>query len=100
MKLITKAIEKSTPVLYGTEDVDIADKRVTAKFFTPWSNWTWYMTEYDPIERLAFGYVAGPEHEWGYFSINELESVKGPWGLKIERDIHFTPKRFADLNLN
>jgi len=36
------------------------------KFFHPMSSWTWYLTEYDPKERLAFGLVAGFETEIGY----------------------------------
>jgi hypothetical protein len=30
------------------------------------------------------------EKEFGYFSLKELESIRFPWGLKIERDIHFS----------
>lgn len=38
-----------------------------------------------------FGLVDGFEKELGYFSLSELESVKGPLGLKIERDLYFKP---------
>lgn len=89
MKLLTKEILKKTPKLYATEKV--ADPIVRAKFFAPWSNWTWYMTEYDPKEKRAFGWVVGHEKEIGYFSLAELESVKGPMGLRIERDMYFRP---------
>ena len=31
--------------------------------------------------------------EWGGIaSIEELESIRGPFGLKIERDLYWTPK--------
>lgn len=30
--------------------------------------------------------------EWGYFALSELQSVKGPFGLGIERDLYFDPK--------
>lgn len=98
MMMLTKAIEKSLPLLYATEKTPEADKVLVVKFFTPWTNWTWYGVEYNPTERLFFGYVEGHEKEWGYFSLDELESVKGPYGLKIERDLHWQPTKFADLN--
>ena len=75
----------------------LEDNMLQVKFFTPWSNWTWYGVEYNPEEKLFFGYVKGLEKEWGYFSLQELESIKGPFGLKIERDLHFTPIKFKEL---
>jgi len=36
------------------------------------------------------------EDEWGSFSITELESIKRPFGLSIERDIHFDEVRYYD----
>jgi hypothetical protein len=73
--------------LYAQEQEE--DKMVYAKFFTPWTNWTWYATEGSQQEDdfLFFGYVFGFEGEWGYFSLNELQSTKGPAGLTIERDL-------------
>ncbi|MGA9771375.1 MAG: DUF2958 domain-containing protein [Blastocatellia bacterium] len=67
---------------------------VYAKWFTPWSSWTWFITEGEDRDGdyLMFGYVIGQEKEWGYVSMNELKAVKGPMGLEIERDIHFSPK--------
>lgn len=100
MKMLTKKIEKSLPLLYATENVPEADKVLIVKFFTPWTNWTWYGVEYNPTERLFFGYVEGHEKEWGYFSLDELKSVKGPYGLKIERDLHWQPTKFSELKGN
>jgi hypothetical protein len=92
MKLLTKAIENRLPPL-GATDGQGKDATVQVKFFTPWSNWTWYATEYDPKTRTFFGLVHGFEEELGYFTLDELESIKGPVGLTIERDRHFgTPK--------
>jgi len=89
MKLITKELEQLFPPLYATEEKDPKDIKIIAKFFTPWSNWKWYATEYDPQKRIFFGYVRGLENELGYFSLDELESIKGPFGLTIERDLYF-----------
>ena len=96
-KLITAAIQKQLPALYATEETELEDKQLICKFFTPWTYWTWYAIEYDPQEKLFFGYVQGLEHEWGYFSLNELESIQGPAGLRIERDIHFKPIKFSEV---
>lgn len=95
MKLMPKKVEKTVPALYANEAV--ADPIVRVKFFTPDANWTWFVTEYDPEERLCFGLVEGIETELGYFSLAELESVKGPLGLKIERDLHFAPKPLSEV---
>ena len=99
MNLLTKAIEKSLPALYATEKIPVSEKVLVVKFFTPWSNWTWYGTEYNPGERLFFGFVVGMEKEWGYFSLDEMKSVQGPFGLKIERDLWWTPCKFKDLKV-
>ena len=77
------------PALYSTEDSD--NPVAVLKFFTPDSSWTWYLTEYDPEQRLAFGLVVGHERELGYFSFTELEVLRGPMGLPVERDLHFEP---------
>ncbi|OPZ76433.1 MAG: hypothetical protein BWY78_01371 [Alphaproteobacteria bacterium ADurb.Bin438] len=97
MKLITKEIQKILPPLYAQEDISTAKKMVYAKFFTPWSNWTWYVMEYDPKEKLCFGYVKGFENELGYFSLEELENLKGPHGLTIERDLYFKPCKWSEV---
>jgi len=89
MKLLTKELERKLPPLYATEKQE--DPVVVVKFFTPWSFWSWYILEYDPKNRLFFGYVIGFDKELGYFSLDELGAIRGPYGLKIERDIHWKP---------
>jgi len=85
-------LKAQIPKLYAQENVK--DPTVWMKLFTPWTSWTWYITEGEDRDGdyLMFGYTIGQEREWGYISLNELSSVTGPYGLKIERDIHFTPK--------
>jgi hypothetical protein len=41
--------------------------------------------------------VHGHEKEMGYFMLSELQSVKGPVGLKIERDMHFIPCKLSEI---
>ncbi len=88
------ASENKIPMLYEAEEVK--DPIVHAKFFVPWGSWTWYATEYDG-EDLCFGLVDGHEVELGYFSLAEMEEIEGPGGLKIERDLHFTPKPLSEV---
>ena len=97
MKLLTKELEEVLPKLYATENVRTDNKIMFVKFFTPDANWTWYACEYSKEDRLFFGYVIGAYCEWGYFSLDELESIKGPLGLNIERDISFKPTKFKDI---
>ncbi len=86
--LMPTELKASVPALCSQEEV--ADPIVRAKYFTPWSNWTWYVLEYDG-EDLCFGLVDGFERELGYFSLSELSAIRGPGGLRIERDLYFDP---------
>ncbi len=100
MKLLTPQLLASLPPLYAQENVP--DPVVYAKFFMPDmpdSNWTWYVTEgeADEDDFRFFGYVRGMEEEWGYFVLSELESVRGPLGLEIERDLYFEPGPFSEV---
>jgi len=45
MKLLTPEIIRALPSLYTTEAVRLQDKIVICKFFTPWTNWTWFVFE-------------------------------------------------------
>ena len=95
MKLLTEEIKKVLPKLYEQDGKGL-NAIAYVKFFTPDSNWTWYVTEFDGKD-IFFGLVCGFEKELGYFSLSELESVKGPLGLKIERDLYFKPTMLKNL---
>ena len=90
MQLLTKEIIKKLPALRETEGQG-KEAVAQVKFFTPDSNWTWYGVEYDAEQRMFFGLVDGFEKEIGYFGLDELEEIKGPFGLKVERDRSFAP---------
>ena len=97
MKLMTKELETKFPAIYTNEEKDPKDVLVIAKFFCPWSNWTWYATEYDQETGRFFGYVRGDFDELGYFSLEELESIRGPFSLGIERDLYFGVHTLAEV---
>lgn len=84
MELLPENIRTQIPQLYATEH--IKDPVAQVKFFAPWNHWTWFVTEFD-CEDTLFGWVNGDFPEWGYFSLSELESVHGPFGLSVERDV-------------
>lgn len=96
MKLLTEELRKKLPPLYATEKTEDSDKMVHVKFFTPDSSWAWFALEFDSNDTF-FGLVDGLEVEMGYFSLSELESVRGPWGLPIERDRYFKTTALASI---
>lgn len=97
MELLPKSVREALPKLYAQDGSK--DATVHVKFFTPDSAWTWYATEGEPEEEdfRFFGLVLGFEREWGYFMLSELESARGPLGLAIERDVHFTPAPISEV---
>ena len=92
MKLLTKEIEEKfekTP-LYSTEGKGM-DAEVLVKYFNPCGAGTWLITEAEKQEDgdyLLFGYCHILEWEWGYVMLSELENLKLPFGLSIERDLY------------
>ena len=87
MQLLTETLKKRFLEL-GSQD--IPDPIVIARFFDPIGSATWWVTAYDPRTNCGFGYVTGLQYdEWGYFSSKELEAIRRPFGLSIERDILF-----------
>lgn len=96
MELLPKEVQDQLPPLYS-QDGKGMDAIAQVKFFTPTSNWTWWCTEYDPETRIFFGLVEGFERELGYFSLDELQEARGPFGLGVERDLYWTPKPLKEV---
>lgn len=66
------------------------------KLFTPDANAMWLLTELDPDRPdLAFGLadlgLGAPELGW--VSLADLGSIRGRFGLPVERDEHFRPDK-------
>jgi len=73
-------------------DGNTIDFQPVVKLFCPWGAATWLISEIDPEEpTVAFGLcdLGAGEPEIGSVSIAELESLRGPLGLRIERDLYF-----------
>ena len=104
MKLLPKEIREQLPAL-GSQDGMAGKAIVYAKMFTPSSSWTWHILEGQPVLSESgaevdfefYGLVFGHEREFGYFLLSELEEVRGPMGLPIERDLYFQPKTLEEI---
>ena len=96
MKLLTEEIKNKFPKLYANENKKPEDILIICKFFNPTGSWTWYATEFDGEDKF-FGFVRGFENELGYFSLRELQNVKGHFGLGIERDLYFGKHTLAEV---
>jgi len=94
MKLLTKAIVERFAKVGGQ---DKPDAIVICKFFDPCGSWSWFATEYDPVDRIFFGLVQGFETELGSFSLDELESYRGRMGLGIERDLYWKEQTLEEV---
>jgi hypothetical protein len=92
--LMPDSLARNVPTLYSTQNDDDPIARI--KWFTPDSSWTWFVLEYDPADRICFGLVIGHERELGYFSLDEIEKLRGPLGLEVERDLYFQPQPITE----
>ena len=92
MELIPQNLLKTIPKLYETEEQN--NPIVYIKLFL--DSWTWYITELSIDGNIAFGYVISPfGAELGYFSIEEIKSIKGSLGIGVERDLEFKPTKLS-----
>ncbi len=98
IKLLPKELENKIPAYYSGENIPLKDKVVVCKFFSSLSNWTWYVTEYDPENHIFFGLVDGFEKEWGDFSLDEFEQINKERGFQfIDRDLYWEPKKISEI---
>ena len=99
MKLITNPIKAE---LIANFEINKKHRETTGetenfkpvlKLFCPWGADTALFTEWDGEDEL-FGLadLGFGSPEIGYASLKEIQAIKHFSGLKIERDMHFTPK--------
>lgn len=92
MNLLTDEIKelfKQYP-LYSQDGKGL-DSVVLVKYFNPCGAGTWLITEAEEQEDgdyLLFGYCHISCWEWGYVLLSELQNLKLPFGLTIERDLY------------
>ena len=92
MELLTKEfIEKFKKYPLYSQDGKGEDSVVLVKYFNPCGAGTWLITEAEQQEDgdwLLFGYCHIFEREWGYVMLSDLQNLKLPFGLTIERDLY------------
>lgn len=92
MNLLTnEIIEKfKAHPLYSQEENE--NPRVLVKYFNPCGIGSWYITEASPQgdDWLMFGLCDLGEPELGYVLLSQLQELRLPAGLTIERDLYFT----------
>ena len=96
MKLITKDIRgKLVANFQANANGGSTDFKPILKLFVPWGSGTWLFTELDEEAGRLFGLcdLGQGFPELGYASLEEIESIRGPGGLRIERDMYFNPQK-------
>ena len=98
-ELMTRKLADTIPALYANEKVTEYDTVLApAKLFSPYSQWTWYITEMDPATGTCFGLVDGLEQEIGYFDLTELAETTVFGGVPaVERDLYWEPKTLGEI---
>ena len=98
-QLMTEKVAATIPALYANENVNDYDAVLAhAKLFSPYSNWTWYITELDPATGTCFGLVDGLEQEIGYFDLSELAETTVFGGVPaVERDLYWEPRTIGEI---
>ena len=88
MKLITKEIEAKLSKNSGKPN-----EKPYLKLFSPIGSATWLISEYDKSTGLLFGLcdLGMGFPELGYVSLLEIQETTFPLGMKIERDMYFSP---------
>ena len=95
MNLLTKPIEKKLRENSAAQDGSKSFNAVV-KYFDPTGAGQWYLSELDEndigygVGDLGMGFA-----EIGSVSLDELKSIKGAFGLGIERDLHFDSNKYS-----
>lgn len=86
-KLLTAELRSQLPKLYA-QDGKGDEATAYVKFFSPYTGYTFYVTEFDGDDTLfGWGGFRDGNDEWGYASLNELASTTLFGGVPaIERD--------------
>ena len=104
----------STPELYGQEELG-DNALVFAHYFLPGTSADWYVTEYNPIEEIIYGWaeIVPGFGEWGYTSLVEFEQIALPFVLEmngekqeskyrmhVEFDLHWNIRTVREILAN
>ena len=98
-QLMTEKLADAIPAIGATDNArDYDEVLARAKLFSPYSNWTWYITEMDRESGQCFGLVEGLERELGYFDLEELAETTVLGGVpSVERDLYWQPMTLGEI---
>lgn len=90
-QLLPATVARKLPALYSQENV--ADPTAWVKLFSPYTGAVWYLTEYDPSTKQAFGWadLGMGGGELGYIDLPELEGLNKRGLPLVERDLYWRP---------
>lgn len=87
--MILLTSEHRDQLLANAERRDV-DHIPVVKFFNPFGAGVWLGAELDEDGDIMFGLADIGYPELGYWSLSEMQSVRLPFGMGIERDLLFT----------
>lgn len=91
----------SAPDFYDCEEIPTEDQTVVAHYFT--SNSDWWIVETRKEDGLIYCYCLlngwTDCAEWGYSDLTEMERMITEDGSVVERDLHWTPKKFSEIKI-
>ena len=86
------------PAFYSSEETLLKDKVIWMHLFL--GGCDWYACEYSPEEKCFFGFAILNNDlemaEWGYFSLEELASLKVSF-VEVDRDLHWNPCKAIEV---
>ena len=96
---MTREVGDTIPPLYANAKNKNSDDAIAlAKLFSPYSDWSWFITEWDPANGLCFGLVKGFETEIGYFDLTELSEATVLGGVPaVERDLYWKTGTIGEI---
>ena len=93
MMILTKEVLNAFAKQGKTGNKSMKDIKIVLKLFNPCGAGTWYLYEKED-DDIYWGFVNLGDimcAECGTVSMSELMSLRLPFGLHIERDMHFKP---------
>jgi len=97
MGLLTEELRDRLPPMHSQEAED--EPWVYACFFLLQTTWRWYVIEGEPLagDFLFFGFVEGLESEFCQFLLSELEALRGPKDVFVQRQESFIEGKLTDV---
>ena len=86
MKLLTKELTAKL------NEAGYDNETPICKLFTPWGKATWLITGME--DNIIIGWAdlgMGCVEHGSIATVEEMESIRGPFQMKIERDLYWTP---------